>query len=120
MYERGAVMADEIKKKRGRPPLSPEIKAERIALKNASTNAYHKKNGYAAQEKYRQAHPEKYRAYRETARGRTYEPKLRIPIEKKDELASLLQSEGVSLTQMFVTLVMEKYGINLSSENADN
>lgn len=113
-------MADEIKKRRGRPPMSPEMKAERVARKNASTNAYHKKSGYAAQEKYRQAHPEKYRTYREAARGRTYEPKLRIPIDKKDELASLLQSEGVSLTQMFMALVMEKYGINLSSEDTDN
>lgn len=38
----GSAMSEE-KKKRGRPPLSPEMKAERIALKNASTNAYHKK-----------------------------------------------------------------------------
>lgn len=100
--------------------MSPEMKAERIAKKNASTNAYHKMNGYASQKKYRQAHPEKYRAYRESTRGRTYEPKLRIPIEKKDKLTLLLQGEGVSLTQMFISLVMEKYGIDLSSEDTGN
>lgn len=113
-------MADEIKKKRGRPPMSSEMKAERVARRNASTNAYHKRNGYASQEKYRQAHPDRYLAYREAAKGRTYEPKLRIPIDKKDKLTSLLQSEDVSLTQLFITLVMEKYGINLSSEDTDD
>lgn len=113
-------MADEIKKKRGRPPMSPELKAERIVQKNALTNAYHKKNGYASQKKYREAHPDKYRTYRATSNGRTYEPKLRIPIDKKEELTLLLQSEGVSLTQLFMILVMEKYGINLSLEDTDN
>lgn len=100
-------------KKRGRPPLSPEEKEQRRIAKNAATNAYHKKNGYASQEKYRQAHPEKYRAYRETARERTYEPKVRIPIELKVVLEELLKQTGLSISQLFIGAVEEKYNITL-------
>ena len=95
-------MADGVQKKRGRPPLSPEIKAERASRKGILANAYHKQTGYAAQARYRTAHPEKYRNYREIAKGKTYEPKLRIPIEKKEALTQLLDREHMSLTHMFV------------------
>lgn len=109
-------------KKRGRPPLAPEEKEQRRIAKNAATNAYHKRNGYASQEKYRQAHPEKYRAYRETARGRTYEPKVRIPIEFKIDFEELLKQTGLSISQLFIGAVEEKYKVTLHKEidNSEN
>ena len=97
-------MADEIKKKRGRPPLSPEKKTERIIAKNQSTNAYHKKTGYAAQKKYKASHPEVYCAY---------EPKIRMPVDKKDVVTQLTAQTGLTITQLFVTAVEEKYGVIL-------
>lgn len=82
-------------KKRGRPPLSPELKAE----SQAKRKAYEKE--------YRKSHPEIYC-------GRFYEPKLRIPIANKEELLSLLASTGLSISQIFIDAVREKYGIDLS------
>ena len=70
--------------------------------RNKRDNAYQKANGYVAQKKYREAR-----------KGSHYEPKIRIPIENKEKLTSLLSSEGVSLTQLFTNLVFEKYGIDL-------
>lgn len=99
-------------KKRGRPPLSPEKKAERVIAKNKSTNEAHRKSGYSAQKKYRASHPEVYR-------GRTYEPKLRIPMDKKDTLAQLMAQTGLTITQLFVGAVEEKYGVILH-EIVDN
>lgn len=44
-------MTDEPKKKRGRPPLSTEAKAENYEERKKYTNEWHKKTGYAAQKK---------------------------------------------------------------------
>lgn len=102
-------------KRRGRPPLSSEERAKRIESRAIKSNEYHKSSGYSAQTKYRQAHLEQYREYKEAARKRIYEPKIRIPFDKKEDLSLLLQRENLSLTQLFVTLVLEKYGLDLSS-----
>lgn len=104
-------MADKINKKRGRPPMSPEMKAERTAKRSAATNAYHKSTGYAAQNKYRQSHIEQYRDYRKSLRGKTYEPKLRIPMDKKDALLRLMEQTGLTITQLCIGAVEEKYNI---------
>lgn len=102
-------------KKRGRPSLSSEERGKRTEARAVKSNEYHKISGYSAQTKYRQAHLEQYREYKEAARKRTYEPKIRIPIDKKEELSSLLQRENLSLTQLFAVLVLEKYGLDLFS-----
>ena len=109
----------EEKKKRGRPPLSPEEKERRRVAKNAAVAAYHKSTGYAAQNKYKKANPERYREYNRRARETVYEPKIRLHMSKKAVLQSLLQAEGLSLTQMFTTLVLEKYGIDLADDDAE-
>lgn len=111
-------MADE-KKKRGRPPLPPEEKERRRVAKNATVAAYHKSTGYAAQNKYKKANPERYREYNRRARETVYEPKIRLHVSKKEALQSLLQAEGLSLTQLFVTLVLEKYGIDLTGDDSE-
>lgn len=77
--------------------------------RNKRDNAYQKANGYVAQKKYREAH-----------KGSHYEPKVRIPIENKEKLTSLLASEGVSLTQLLTNLVFEKYGIDLQGSAENN
>lgn len=71
--------------------------------RNKRDNAYQKANGYVAQKKYREAH-----------KGSHYEPKIRIPMEYKNELSQLLKEEEMSLTQLFIFLVREKYGIDFS------
>lgn len=109
----------EEKRKRGRPPLSPEEKERRRVAKNAAVAAYHKNTGYAAQNKYKKANPERYREYNRRARETVYEPKIRLHMSKKAVLQSLLQAEGLSLTQMFTTLVLEKYGIDLADDDSE-
>lgn len=103
-------------KKRGRPPMPPELKAqvleERRIKKNAYKKAYDKANGYSSQKKYKAAHPEVYR-------GRHYEPKLRIPLGRKDTLAQLMAQTGLTITQLFVGAVEEKYGVILH-DDVDN
>lgn len=96
----------EEKKKRGRPPLPPEVKAERVAQRNAYKSAYHKRTQYAAQKKYKATHPEVYR-------GKYYEPKIRVPLDKKESLVSLMERTGLTITQLFIGAVEEKYGVIL-------
>lgn len=94
-------------KKRGRPALSPEEKSRRIEDKRAYVANYSKKNGYAAQKKYRKTHPEIYK-------GRFYEPKLRIPVCNKEAFLQLADDNGVSVTQLCLSAIKEKYGIDFS------
>lgn len=112
-----SLMDGEGKRKRGRPALSPEEKTERAAKRAEQSAAIHKANGYAAQKKYQKEHPEKRRIYRKTQEAKTYSAKIRIPVEMKDELFRILKRENLSLTQMFVTLVREKYGVDLKPDS---
>lgn len=104
----------EEKKKRGRPPLPPELRAKKKSGISAT-----KEGGYAAQKKYRLAHPEKekerYKREWEKRRETLYEPRLRIPLENRTMIEEICSSENLSLTQLFFSLVKEKYGIDLSS-----
>lgn len=101
-------MADEVKSKGGRPPLSPEEREARRKAKNKRDNERKKAQGYTAQKK-----------YRENRKGRVYEPKLTIPASKKDALFQLMEQTGMTTTQLFVTAVEEKYGVNLHSVSED-
>ena len=99
----------EEKKRRGRPPLSPEEKALRLKEKNKRDIERQKNNGYAAQKKYRLAHPDNVVKWRQ----RFYEPKIRIPKELRPILNSLIKDTGLTITQLFVSAVEEKYGVTL-------
>lgn len=101
-------MADETKNKGGRPPLSPEEREARRKAKNRRDNERKKAQGYTAQKK-----------YRENRKGRVYEPKLTIPASKKDALFQLMKQTGMTTTQLFVTAVEEKYGVDLHSVSED-
>ena len=90
------------KKRRGRPALSPEEKEQRRKERNRRDNERKKAMGYIAQKK-----------YREKKKHITYQPKLCIPVEKKEDLFRLLEQTGLSTTQLFVGAVEEKYGVVL-------
>lgn len=92
-------------KRRGRPPLSPEEREAHRILKNKRDNERKKQQGYVAQKRYRENH-----------KGELYEPKLKIPFEKKNDLLELLRSTGLTMTDLFVGAVEEKYKINLHKD----
>ena len=103
-------MADEtieVKNKKGRPPLSAEEKEARVIEQNKKSAAAHKESGYAAQQKYRETHPEKYD---------NYEPKIRIASEFRGTLSKLLSKTGLSITNLFIGAVEEKYNVKLRKD----
>ena len=126
-------MADDtMKKKRGRPPLSDEERELRRLETNKKQAERLKRNGYAAQKKYQQEHreyynnlsnaykkvnPDKVKAWRkrQTARekGTVYEPKLRLAIEYKPALEQLSHDTGMSINELCLSALEEKYGIIL-------
>lgn len=74
-----------------------------------------KAGGYASQKRYRANHPDRIREQNQKRRGKTYEPKVRIPIEHKATIDELLTSTGLSFTQLCITAIEEKYDITLHS-----
>lgn len=82
-----------IPKKRGRPPLPPE---ERIRHQKE-----HNKN---ASKKYRESHP-----YSEMY----YEIKIRTPKKNKVIVSEIIKQSGLSASQLFASLIQEKYGIDI-------
>lgn len=74
-----------------------------------------KAGGYAAQKRYRTNHPDRVREQNQKQRGKTYEPKVRIPIEHKATIDELLKATGLSFTQLCIAAIEEKYGITLHS-----
>lgn len=103
-------MSDEVKR-RGRPPHTPEEKSLRNEQRKKAANEWHKKTGYAAQKKYRETHPDKVAKQRK----QNYEPKIRIPLEFRPNLDELLSKTGMTITELFVGAVEEKYAITLSN-----
>lgn len=102
-------MYPENAKKPGRPPLSPEEREARRKAKNKRDNERKKAQGYTAQKR-----------YRENRKGQVYEPKLVIPASKKSVLFELMEKTGMTTTQLFVTAVEEKYGVDLHTSVSDN
>lgn len=76
-----------------------------------------KEGGYASQKRYRQNHPDRVREQKrkqsERLRGKTYEPKLRIPIENKPIVEKLLSETGLTITQLCIGAIEEKYGVTI-------
>lgn len=112
-------MTDEPKKKRGRPPLSPEAKAESLRKKTERANEWHKKNGYLAQKKHQQNNPEKYKNYKKNFQDWSRITLVHIPAEKRESLIDLLSRENTDITNLFVGLVLEKYGVDLSKDGGN-
>ena len=76
-----------------------------------------KEGGYVDQKKYKQRHPEKVKEWRrrqkEREKGTIYEPKLRLAIEYKPALEQLSHDTGMSITELCLSALEEKYGIVL-------
>ena len=92
----------EEKRKRGRPRLNlteEEVELRRIKH-NAKTVAWHKKN--------RQEHPEKYDAD-------CFKVIIRIPLKNKEALKNLVKSQKTTYSDIFTSLIFEKYGIDLKN-----
>lgn len=109
------------KKKRGRPPLPPELKKPKKSVSGISAR---KEGGYAAQKKYWETHAEKIKEIRartrEKNRGYLYEPRLRLTTKSKEQLEELCSSSGLSITKLFCALVKEKYGVELDQPTLEN
>ncbi len=98
-------MAEE-KKKRGRPPLSPEIKAERIKAHQAASADWHKKNGYSSQ-----------RTYREKHKGERYDIRISMPAKNKSKLLSLSTNLQKSPSELFFDAILTQYGVDLKKSD---
>lgn len=72
-----------------------------------------KEGGYATQKKYRVEHPDRVKAARIKAAQKNYEPKVRIPREYKTAFDALLTQTGLTITELFIGAVEEKYNIIL-------
>lgn len=94
---------DDEKKKGGRPPLSPEEREARRRAKIKRDNERQKERGYPAHKNYIERH-----------KGEIYEARVRMPSSNKSTLEQLLSATGLTVTQLFVDAVKEKYGIDLS------
>nr|DAO56456.1 MAG TPA: hypothetical protein [Caudoviricetes sp.] len=95
-------MADEMKKKSGRPPLSPDEREARRKAKVQRDNNRQKERGYPAHKKYVEKH-----------RGEIYEARLRLPADNRHLLEELLSNTNLSVTQLFTGALKEKYGVDL-------
>lgn len=91
--------------KTSRVTLSPEEKEARKRAKYKRDNERKKERGYPDQKKYRMTHP-----------SQNYEPKIRIPLSKKADLQTLINLTGLTITQLFVGAVEEKYGVILHND----
>lgn len=94
-------MQEEVKR-RGRPPLPPEERAERLKQRRKEENERRKAAGYISQKK-----------YRETRKGTYYEFKISINNDKKVLLDQLVAETGLSKPQLFLRALKDKYGIDL-------
>lgn len=101
-------MADD-SKKRGRPPLSDEQKAMRKNKTSKPGISATKEGGYASQKRYRANHPEKVKEWQH----RYYEPKVRILQEYRAELERLARETQLTLSELFISAVEEKYCVVL-------
>ena len=101
-------MPDDSKPKRGRPRiLTDEEREQRKKKKNRRDNERRKAQGWTAQKKNRESHREQY-----------YEPKVRIPSDKKEVLLRLMSQTGLSVTQLLVGAAEEKYGVVLHNDQS--
>jgi hypothetical protein len=95
-------MDNQVKRKRGRPPLSPEEREARRIEHIKRSNEYHKKTGYAAQAKYKKNHYD--------------ELTVLFPKKARHILEEIITKEGKSISSLFLNAFEEKYNIKLSNK----
>ena len=83
-----------------------------------------KEGGYLTQKAYKANHPDRVRKQKREEkrreRKRIYEPKIRMPIENKVILTNLLDTTGLSISELCVGAVEEKYGVTLLKKLDNN
>ncbi|MCL2255840.1 MAG: hypothetical protein FWC11_03160 [Firmicutes bacterium] len=96
------------KRGRGRPQLTPEQKEQRRIKNNKRSSEHHKKTGYAAQKKYKDAHPETYNFY---------EPAIRIDRVFENAFIKLCENEEKSHSEIFIYAIEKVFDITLSKKD---
>ena len=112
----------EEKKKRGRPPLPPELKKPYKRSFKSS-----KEGGYESQRLYREAHREEIKE-RDKKRAQKrmeifFAVQIFIPRENRPYLDSLCKETESSMRELFFNAFKETYGVDISkpiSTNEDN
>ena len=83
-----------------------------------------KEGGYLTQNAYKANHPDRVRKQKREEkrreRKRIYEPKIRMPIENKVILTNLLDTTGLSISELCLGAVEEKYGVTLLKKLDNN
>lgn len=118
------IMADDTtKKRRGRPPLSDEERELRRLETNKKQAERLKRNGYAAQKRYRERNKEKtleqQRLRSKRYKQSRYYVKIGIPAENKPLLLKLAEDNGLSIEKLIITALKKQYGVDLHS-SVDN
>jgi hypothetical protein len=107
---------NEVKRGRGRPPLSPEERELRRIENIKRSNEWHKASGYASKKKYKAKHPEKVTESNAVFRKNHNIITIFIPKELRPELDRTLLVTGLTITALFTNAVEEKYGIKLTKD----
>ena len=109
-------MTEQPKAKKGRPPLTPEQKEASAAKKREYFRMYAKAHGRANKMAWDKSEKGvvSNRKRAETYRSSHYQYRISIPASKKDLLLELASKEGVSVNALFISLIKEKYDIDLS------
>ena len=92
-------MADEQKRRPGRPRIYPEGEHRPHKSGFASTKA----GGWASQKKYRETH-----------KGLVYARTFRMPASNKPYFEQLVKQTGMSISALCLDAIREKYGIDFS------
>jgi len=102
-------MSNEIKKGRGRPPLTAQEKEERRIANDKKRNIIHKKSGYASQKKYIKNNA-----------GKFHQIRVTIDPKYKDVLYDLVARTGMdSPSKLFLDAIEKVYGIALQEVDKD-
>lgn len=96
-----------------------ELKERKREYDREYSKKYAQRTNYAAQKRYKENHPDRVKQQDQARRKDLYEPKLQIKVWNKPAYENLLKETGMNQTQLFISLVKEKYGIDLASPNPD-
>jgi len=106
-------MPDETtKRKRGRPSLSPEEKEKRILARKEYYKEYQQRRSRNWDKSEVGVKYNRERA--KNNRAKKYSPSISIPRAKKSALIDIANKENTSVNKLFISLIKEKYGVDLS------
>jgi hypothetical protein len=106
---------DETPKRKGRPPLPPELKKP----KKKPERNYHNESGYAAQKKWSAKNPQIRKECDKKRRETHYEAKFRISKDFAPVIEKIIKDTGFSANALLIDALEQKYGVILR-KNVDN